>query len=181
MLDLGSGAGIDCFLAAKKVGSNGRVIGVDMTSEMVSRARKNAENSRFKNVEFRLGEIEALPVEDSSIDLIISNCVINLSPTKGRVFREAWRVLKPGGRLVVSDLVAAELPSAQARQDMDLYSACISGAEEASTIELLLKESDFLDVSVQAASAPFDWGDGDKPRVEVYSATIRGTKPNQSK
>jgi len=128
VLDLGSGAGFDCFLAAKKVGGKGRVIGVDMTADMLDKARENARKSKYANVEFRLGEIEALPVADNSVDAIISNCVINLSTDKPRVFREAYRVLKPGGRLMVSDIVLTkELPEG-IRESVQAYVGCIAGA-----------------------------------------------------
>jgi len=128
VLDLGSGAGFDCFLAANRVGKSGRVIGVDMTPEMIEKARKNAGKSDYTNVEFRLGEIENLPAADSSVDVIISNCVINLAPDKKRVFKEAFRVLKPGGRLMVSDIVLTkELPDA-IRNSVQAYIGCISGA-----------------------------------------------------
>ena len=128
VLDLGSGAGFDCFLAAQKVGQNGKVIGIDMTPEMVERARLNSKKGDFKNVEFRLGEIENLPVADNSVDVIISNCVINLSPNKSRVFEESFRVLKPGGRLFVSDIVLlSELPDF-IKQSAAAYVGCISGA-----------------------------------------------------
>ncbi len=128
VLDLGSGAGFDCFLAANKVGESGRVIGVDMTPEMLEKARENAEKGGYRNVEFRLGEIENLPVADNSVDIIISNCVINLSPDKKSVFEEAFRVLKPGGRLMVSDIVLLkELPDF-IRNSVAAYVGCISGA-----------------------------------------------------
>jgi SAM-dependent methyltransferase len=128
VLDLGSGAGFDCFLAARRVGEKGRIIGVDMTPEMIEKARENARKSDYTNVEFRLGEIENLPAADSSVDAIISNCVINLAPDKRRVFKEAFRVLKPGGRLMVSDIVLTkELPDA-IRNSIQAYIGCISGA-----------------------------------------------------
>jgi arsenite methyltransferase len=128
VLDLGSGAGIDCFLAAEKVGPSGRAIGVDMTSEMVERARENARREKISNVEFRLGEIEHLPVADGAVDVIISNCVVNLSSDKPQVFREAYRVLKPGGRMFLSDIVLLkELPHA-VRKSIEAYVGCIAGA-----------------------------------------------------
>ncbi|MCX8161331.1 MAG: arsenite methyltransferase [Candidatus Saccharicenans sp.] len=128
VLDLGSGAGIDCFLAAHRVGPTGRVIGVDMTPEMIDRARTNARRGGYSNVEFRLGEIENLPVADSSVDIIISNCVINLSTDKPRVFREAFRVLRPGGRLLVSDLVLTRPLPREISQSIEAYVACVAGA-----------------------------------------------------
>ena len=128
VLDLGSGAGFDCFLAAQKVGRNGKVIGVDMTTEMIGKARENARKGGYSNVEFRLGEIENLPVSDSSIDIIISNCVINLSPEKNRVFTEAFRVLKPGGRIMVSDIVLLKAIPNAIMDSIEMYVSCIAGA-----------------------------------------------------
>jgi SAM-dependent methyltransferase len=128
VLDLGSGAGIDCFLAARRVGPEGRAIGVDMTPEMIDRARANAAKGGYDNVEFRLGEIENLPVADAGVDVIISNCVINLSTDKPRVFREAFRVLRPGGRLLVSDLVLTKPLPAEVSGSLDAYVACVAGA-----------------------------------------------------
>ncbi len=128
VLDLGAGAGFDCFLAARRVGKRGRVIGVDMTREMVEKARENARKWGAENVEFRLGEIEKLPVENGAVDVVISNCVINLSPDKPRVFREAFRVLKPGGRLMVSDIVLTRDLSEAIKKNAAAYAGCISGA-----------------------------------------------------
>lgn len=128
VLDLGSGAGFDCFIAAKKVGRHGKVIGIDMTPEMVQKARENAEKGNYRNVEFRLGEIENLPAADHSVDVIISNCVINLVPNKLRVFQEAFRVLKPGGRIFVSDIVLQKELPGPIKNSADAYAACIAGA-----------------------------------------------------
>jgi arsenite methyltransferase len=136
VLDLGSGGGIDVFLAAKKVGPTGKVIGVDMTEEMVTRAEASALKHGYKNLEFRLGEIENLPVEDETVDVIISNCVINLSPDKLRVFQEAYRILKPNGRLLVSDLVTEGKLPEEVRKSYDAWAGCIAGA---------LEKSDYLD------------------------------------
>jgi arsenite methyltransferase len=148
VLDLGSGAGIDCFLAAKKVGPSGRVIGVDMTPEMVDRARENARKNGAANVEFRLGEIENLPAADGSVDVIISNCVINLSTDKPRVFREAFRVLRPGGRVMVSDLVLRKpLPQA-IRESVEAYVACIAGALVKDEYLDAIRAAGFEDVAV---------------------------------
>lgn len=146
VLDLGSGGGFDCFLARRQVGEKGYVIGVDMTPEMIQLARKNVEKSGYTNVEFRLGEIEHLPIADASVDVIISNCVINLSLDKGQVFREAFRVLKPGGRLSTSDVVAtAQLPET-IKQDLALIASCIGGAEYVDNIKLMLKDAGFEDI-----------------------------------
>lgn len=128
VLDLGSGAGLDCFLAATQVGKTGKVIGVDMTAEMLDRARENARKGHFENVEFRLGEIENLPVGDHQVDIVISNCVINLSPNKERAFQEAFRVLKPGGRLMVSDIVLLKELPVEIRNSLDAYVGCVAGA-----------------------------------------------------
>ncbi len=152
MLDLGSGAGFDCFLAARKVGPAGRVIGVDMTPEMVDKARTNAARAGFANVEFRLGEIEHLPVADNSVDVVISNCVINLSPNKPQVFREAFRVLKPGGRLMVSDIVlTAPLPKALL-DSAAAYVGCISGASLKQDYWGMIAAAGFGDVKVEVES-----------------------------
>ncbi len=153
VLDLGSGAGIDCFLAARKVGPRGRVIGVDMTPEMIDKARENAKSGGFTNAEFRLGEIENLPVADSSIDAIISNCVINLSTDKPRVFKEAFRVLKPGGRLMVSDL-ALKKPLPQAiRTSVEVYVACVAGALIKDEYLSAIRKAGFKDVEVVSEKA----------------------------
>ncbi len=143
VLDLGSGGGFDCFLARRKVGATGRVIGVDMTVEMIALARKNALEAGYTNVEFRLGEIEHLPVADSTVDLIISNCVVNLSLDKKQVFKEAYRVLKNGGRLAISDIVAtAQLPE-HIQHDLSMLAGCVSGAEHFKSIEQMLIDVGF--------------------------------------
>lgn len=180
VLDLGSGAGFDCFLAVRQVGDLGHVIGVDMTPEMVSKARDNAQKSGYQNVEFRLGEIERLPVADDAVDVIISNCVINLSPDKSRVFSEAYRVLKPGGRLAISDIVAfAELPEA-VRHDMALYTGCMAGASRVSEIEAMLRASGFTKIRVapkdESKSFIRDWAPGTDITKYVVSATIEAIK-----
>lgn len=154
VLDLGSGAGFDCFLAAVRVGPNGKIIGVDMTPEMIERAQANARKDGVENVEFRLGDIERLPVEDASVDVIISNCVINLAPDKGRVFREAFRVLKPEGRLMVSDIVLKKpLPDA-VKNSVAAYVGCVAGASLKEEYLEAMREAGFADVAVQS-EAPF--------------------------
>ena len=179
VLDLGSGAGIDCFLAAKKVGTRGTVIGVDMTPEMVTKARENARKGGYRNVDFRLGEIEHLPVGDASVDVVISNCVINLAPDKGRVYREAFRVLRPGGELAVSDVVATHRISAKDRADPSLWSSCSSGALEVRQVKTLLTRAGFLDVRVNLR-IPDKVPDSltGQASLGVVSADIRATKPS---
>lgn len=153
VLDLGSGGGIDCFLAARKVGPTGKVIGVDMTPAMIERARANqaklgAGNSGAANVEFRLGEIEHLPVADNSVDVIVSNCVINLSPDKAQVLREAFRVLRPGGRLAVSDVATAGPLPAAVKNDLAAWAGCVAGALEVSDYVAIIEAAGFVDVEV---------------------------------
>lgn len=152
VLDLGSGGGIDCFLAGRMVGPSGRVIGVDMTPEMVALANRNLEKVGASNVEFRLGEIESLPVDSASIDVIISNCVINLSPNKPAVFAEALRVLRPGGRLQVSDMVWLTEPPAAERESMESWSGCVAGALLASDFVAGLEQAGFANISLTSAS-----------------------------
>lgn len=180
VLDLGSGAGFDCFLASRAVGHQGKVIGVDMTPEMIGKARVNAEKAGIRNVEFRFGEIENLPVADNTVDVIISNCVINLSPEKERVFAEAYRVLKKGGRIAVSDIVAtAELPK-EVREDMLLYSGCISGAATISDIRNALQNSGFryIRITPKNESREFisKWSPGLEIEELVVSASIEAVK-----
>lgn len=182
VLDLGSGGGFDCFLAARQVGETGHVIGVDMTPEMISKARKNAAKSQYTNVEFRLGEIEALPVADASIDVIISNCVINLSTNKAQVFKEAARALKPGGRLAVSDIVATAVLPEHIKNDLALYSGCMAGASSIDELKQAMQAAGFehINVNVREASRTFikGWAAVDSG-VENYvaSASIEGVKP----
>ncbi|KWX88122.1 arsenite S-adenosylmethyltransferase [Paenibacillus riograndensis] len=181
VLDLGSGGGFDCFLASRQVGEQGHVIGVDMTPEMISRARDNAIKGKFNNTEFRLGEIEYLPVADNSVHVIISNCVINLSPDKQQVFREAYRVLQPGGRLAISDIITtAELPP-EIKNDLDeLYSGCISGASSIADVELMLQETGFTEISIEPKdeSRTFikDWVPGANVDQYIVSAVIKARK-----
>ena len=181
VLDLGSGGGFDCFLAAKQVGSRGRVIGVDMTPEMVAKARENARNGGYRNVEFRLGEIEHLPVADASVDVILSNCVINLSPDKEKVYREAFRVLKPGGRLAISDVVAVKPVPKVVRDDFDKHSGCVAGALQVRKLEGILEAVGFQNgrVMVKEQSSEFikDWFPGSGIERYVRSADVQGEKP----
>ena len=153
VLDLGSGAGFDAFLAAKRVGEKGRVIGVDMTPEMVAKAKENARKGNYTNVEFKLGEIETLPVDDSSVNVIISNCVINLSPDKEQVFKEAFRVLKPGGRLMVSDLVLVKDLTKALKESVEAYVGCLAGAIKRDEYLNLITMAGFQDVKVISESS----------------------------
>jgi len=181
VLDLGSGGGFDAFLAARQVGPTGAAIGVDMTPEMITRARANAEKLGLANVAFRLGEIEHLPVPDDSVDVIISNCVINLSPDKPAVFREALRVLRPGGRMAVSDVVATAPLSPAERKDMALYTGCIAGAATVAEVEQMLVDAGFEGVQVKpmetSRAVIEDWVAGDAVAAKVVSATIEARKP----
>ena len=179
VVDLGSGAGFDCFLAAKRVGATGRVIGVDMTPEMVAKARDNARRVDATNVEFRLGEIEHLPVADGSIDVILSNCVINLAPDKGAVFREAFRVLKAGGRLAISDVVStAPMPQALA-ESVEALTGCVSGAATVDTLHALLAEAGFVNVKIEPRPESRAVIGQCMPGAEDYvaSATVQAQKP----
>ncbi|MDR2203219.1 MAG: arsenite methyltransferase [Nitrososphaerota archaeon] len=168
-LDLGSGAGFDVFLAAKKVGPQGKVIGVDMTPEMLDKARANAKKGNYTNVEFRLGEIENLPVADSSVDVIISNCVINLAPNKKRVFEEAFRVLAPNGRLMVSDLVLRKKLPESVQKNVDAYAGCVAGAELKDKYLKQIRNAGFQDVQVMDEQTyPFEYVFGE----EVFKTVI---------
>jgi SAM-dependent methyltransferase len=148
VLDLGSGAGFDCFLASARVGRNGKVIGVDMTPEMIDKARENARKGKYQNVEFRLGEIENLPVADGTVDVVISNCVINLSPDKKGVFEEAFRVLKPNGRLMVSDIVLLRKLPDVIRRNAEAYVGCLSGAEMKEKYLKMIEDAGFREIKV---------------------------------
>ncbi|WP_135305180.1 arsenite methyltransferase [Haloarcula amylovorans] len=181
VLDLGSGAGFDCFLAGQEVGDTGHVIGVDMTPAMIEKARENVATNDVRNVEFRLGEIEHLPVADETVDVIISNCVINLSPDKQQVFHEAYRALRPGGRLAISDVVlTAELPE-DVHADPESVASCVAGALPIVNVERMLSNAGFEAIQVESdeASEEFirEW-DADRDVSEyVVSATIEATKP----
>ncbi len=183
VVDLGSGGGFDCFLAAKQVGSTGQVIGVDMTPDMVSKARANAEKIGTHTVEFRLGEIEHLPVADNSADIIMSNCVINLSPDKQKVYGDAFRVLKPGGRLAISDIVAtAPLPE-EIQQDLALLSACIGGAATIDDTVMMLETAGFQNIEIkpeeESRNLISEWVPGKSKNAGDYvvSAYISAVKP----
>ena len=183
VVDLGSGAGFDCFLAAKQVGETGQVIGVDMTPDMLSKARMNAEKMGTNNVEFRLGEIEHLPVADNSTDIIMSNCVINLSPDKLKVYQEAFRILKPGGRLAISDIVAtAPLPE-EIRKNLELLAACIGGAATIDDTEKMLEKAGFQNIKItpkdDSRKLISQWVPKAKknPGDYVVSAYIEAVKP----
>ena len=181
VLDLGSGPGLDCFLAARAVGPEGRVIGVDMTPDMISRSRANARELAADHVEFRLGEIEALPVADASVDVVLSNCVINLSPEKDRVFREVFRVLKPGGHIAIADMVAtAPLPPEVARE-MEAFTGCVAGAALVGDLERMLADAGFVDVSVtpkdETREMVREWMPGTSAGDYVLSANIEARKP----
>jgi SAM-dependent methyltransferase len=181
VLDLGSGAGFDCFLAARQLAGTGRVIGVDMTAAMITKARANAAKSGYKNVEFRLGEIEALPVADATVDLILSNCVINLSPEKGRVFCEAFRVLKPGGRLAVADVVASKPLPAELRAKLEAIGACVGGATPIDDLRALLAEAGFARVEIVPKESSREyighWTEDPTAGEFVVSALITAYKP----
>ncbi|MDD4162723.1 MAG: arsenite methyltransferase [Methanothrix sp.] len=175
VLDLGSGAGFDCFLASKFVGPKGKVIGVDMTAEMVARAKANANQGGYSNVEFRSGEIEALPVEDNSVDVIISNCVINLVPDKEKAFREAFRVLKPGGRLMVSDIVLLKGLPDFVKQSIEAYVGCIAGALRKDKYLDAVRSAGFKDVSImQEAIFPLDCMTND-PTGQAILKSLEGS------
>ena len=183
VVDLGSGGGFDCFLAAQEVGRAGYVIGVDMTPDMLSKARGNAVKGRYENVEFRLGEIEHLPIADNTADVIISNCVINLSPDKGQVFKEAYRVLKSGGRLAISDVVATiELPE-EMRNDPALIAGCMGNAALVDELEGFMLKAGFDQISIEPKdeSREFirDWAPGRGVEDYVVSATIEAVKPDR--
>lgn len=181
VLDLGSGGGIDCFLAAHRVGPTGRVIGIDMTPAMLEKARRNQAKLELANVEFRFGQIESLPVESDSIDVVISNCVINLSPDKPAVFREIFRVLRPGGRVAVSDIVTQGRFSFEERADMAAWSSCVSGAEDVAELLSMMREAGFEQVSIRDKDAQevelagtVSLGLG---KTRVFSGRITAIKP----
>lgn len=172
VLDLGAGGGLDCFLAAQKVGEKGRVIGVDMTPEMIDKARENAENGGYRNVEFRLGEIEHLPVADNAVDVIISNCVINLAPNKEEVMKEAYRVLKPGGRIAISDLaLRGELPK-KIKENMAAYVSCVAGAIHVDDYRKAVQSAGFKNIEFKINQA-VDCGEpgSDKTAMKALKLT----------
>ncbi len=181
VVDLGSGGGFDAFLAAQEVGETGHIIGIDMTPTMTSKARANAQKGKYTQVEFRLGEIEHLPVADNTADVIISNCVINLSPNKPQVFRDALRILKPGGRLAISDVVASAKMPAEMKNDPLLHAGCMAGAELIGDLEKIMAEAGFEQIRIapKDESKAFikDWAPGRGVEDYVLSATIEAVKP----
>ncbi len=181
ILDLGSGGGFDCFLAAAETGDSGHVIGIDMTPTMISKARNNAVKGKYSQVEFRLGEIEHMPVANDTVDVIISNCVINLSPDKNQVFSEAFRVLKPGGRLAISDVVASTKLPEEMKKDLALYAGCMAGASLISELKNILEQRGFTEINIAPKdnSKDFikDWAPGRGVEDYVLSATIEAVKP----
>jgi arsenite methyltransferase len=180
VLDLGSGGGIDCFLAARQVGPHGRVIGVDMTPAMITKANQNKVKVGLENVEFRLGQIEALPVASDSVDVVLSNCVINLAPDKTAVFREAFRVLKPGGRLAVSDIVTQGHFTPEQRANMAAWTGCITGAEDVRAYVAAIESAGFTQISVRDKANPqVELADAGAAGAEmrVLSARVTAVKP----
>lgn len=181
VVDLGSGGGFDAFLAAREIGESGKVIGIDMTPTMISKARNNAEKANFENVEFRLGEIEYLPIADNTADVIISNCVINLSPNKAQVFIDAYRILKSGGRLAISDVVAScEMPE-EMKNDPALYAGCMAGASLIDNLESYMQDAGFKEIKITPKddSKDFikDWAPDKNVTDYVLSAHIEAVKP----
>jgi SAM-dependent methyltransferase len=181
VLDLGSGGGFDCFLAAKAVGEIGQVIGIDMTPEMITKARTNAVKAGYKNVEFRLGEIENLPVADDSVDVVISNCVINLSPEKQKVFNDTFRILKTGGRLAVTDIVATTQLPKKIKEDLALHAGCVAGASLIGDLEIMLKKAGFSDIRIKPINESREFirnaAQGNPITDYIISATIEAVKP----
>jgi arsenite methyltransferase len=181
VLDLGSGAGFDCFLAGQAVGPTGTVIGVDMTPDMLARARQNAAKVDARNIEFRLGEIEHLPVADESVDVVMSNCVVNLSPDKPAVYREAFRVLRSGGRIAIADVLARAPLSEQHRVDLELLVGCIGGAATVDEVTRMLEAAGFVDVAIEQADGSKalteSWAPGHPAAAAVFSASVEARKP----
>jgi arsenite methyltransferase len=176
VLDLGSGAGVDVFLAANKVGPTGKAIGVDMTKEMVDKAKGIARSHGYHNVEFRLGEMERLPVGDESVDVIISNCVINLSPDKSEAFQEAYRVLKPKGRLIVSDIVSEGALPDEIKSDPDAWAGCIAGALEQQEYLEKIKKAGFEDVEVVSSRGFYIENKANQTKERLLSITVKAYK-----
>lgn len=181
VVDLGSGGGFDCFQAANEIGKDGKVIGIDMTPDMISKARKNAQDADIENVEFRLGEIEHLPVADNSADIIISNCVINLSPDKKSVYKDAFRALKPGGRLAISDILTTQELPPEVKNDLALYSACVGGATTIESTVTMLEQTGFCDIIIDAKEESKkiinEWLPGTNIGDYIVSAYIEAKKP----